>query len=476
MKKQKNIHLTIVTFNEITGAQNALTQIRKGHAIVGVRAAVVVQKDHANKLSVKDIGLTPKKGAFGGVVLGAVIGLIAGGTGLALGVLGGVLGALSIRRAQKSHLAPELKSQIQELIVPGSSAILIVGDRPLPDDRAAELESRGGQLYVNEIAPNTLEQLQSYDDEAYKTLTDELQASVEAVDPIRPPYPSIYLVLNPAAGGDEPIINTINDVFRPYGIQWDVGITHKYGDALELARQAAKAGYDLVAGYGGDGTQHEIANGLMGTGVTMGVLPGGTGNGFCREMGLPNKLRPALEILTTSRTVKHVDIVQFEDEYFIQRLYVGIEPEEQTSREMKDKYGTLAYAVSGYQRLKTHQDIQYRITIDGEVIETRATKVYVVNASQSGTGISVTGDRSSSDDGLLEVFVLDQDDLKTISAAANRMLNLHTQISGQFFWRGAEITIETDPDQPVWTDGEYQGRTPVGMKVIPGGLPIAVAE
>ena len=290
-----------------------------------------------------------------------------------------------------------------------------------------------------------------------------------------PPYPRIYLVLNPAAGGDEPIINTINDIFRPSGIQWDVGITHKYGDAQELAHQAAKAGYDLVAGYGGDGTQHEIANGLMGTGVTMGVLPGGTGNGFCNEMGLPNKLRPALELLATSRKVKNVDIVLFQGNYFIQRLYVGIEPEEQTSREMKDKYGTMAYAISSYRRMKHKKDIHYRITIDGEVLEMPASKVYVVNASQSGTGISVTGDLSSSDDGLLEVFVLDQANLKTISAAADRLLGLHTKLAGQFFWRGKEITIETEPDQPVWTDGEYQGRTPVTMKVIPGGLQIAVA-
>ena len=282
-------------------------------------------------------------------------------------------------------------------------------------------------------------------------------------------------MLNPAAGGDEPIINTINDVFRPAGIHWDVGITHKYGDAQELAHQAAKAGYDLVAGYGGDGTQHEIANGLMGTGVTMGVLPGGTGNGFCNEMGLPNKLRPALELLATSRKVKNVDIVLFQDNYFIQRLYVGIEPEEQTSREMKDKYGTMAYAISSYRRMKHKKDIHYRITIDGEVLEMPASKVYVVNASQSGTGISVTGDLSSSDDGLLEVFVLDQANLKTISAAADRLLGLHTELAGQYFWRGKEITIETEPDQPVWTDGEYQGRTPVSMKVIPGGLPIAVA-
>jgi YegS/Rv2252/BmrU family lipid kinase len=310
----------------------------------------------------------------------------------------------------------------------------------------------------------------------YEHPKDDSGVAAEAADNTPPPYQRIYLVLNPAAGGDEPVINTINDVFQPAGIQWEVDVTHKYGDAQELARKAAEAGYDLVAGYGGDGTQHEIANGLIGSGITMGVLPGGTGNGFCREMGLPDKLKPALEILATSHKVKNIDVVAFEDQYFIQRLYVGIEPEEQTSREKKDKYGTLAYAITVRDRLKTKKDIHYRITIDDEVIETPASKVYVVNASQSGTGISVTGDLSTSDDGLLEVFILDQANLKTISAAADRMLNLHTQGAKQFFWRGKEITIDTEPDQPVWTDGEYQGRTPVSMKVIPGGLPVVVAE
>ena len=286
----------------------------------------------------------------------------------------------------------------------------------------------------------------------------------------------IFVVINPAAGKDEPILNTCNDVFRSHDIEWEAGITHKYGDARRLAQQAADSGYDLIAGYGGDGTQHEIANALVGRKVLMGVLPGGTGNGFCNELGLPSKLLPALEVISTSEKIYHVDVVRLGEEHFIQRLYVGIEPEEQTSRELKDQYGTLAYAVSGYQRLTTFKDIAYRITIDGRTMEMPASKVYVVNASQTGTGLSVTGDLSRSDDGLLEVFVLDQRNLMTIAAAAERMLRLHTEIASQFFWRGRDITIATEPDQPVWTDGEYYGRTPVSMQVRQGQLSLVVAD
>ncbi|NJN54481.1 MAG: acylglycerol kinase family protein [Anaerolineae bacterium] len=91
------------------------------------------------------------------------------------------------------------------------------------------------------------------------------------------PGKKIHVVINPAAGKDEPILNVLNDVFHQFNIDWTVSITKKYGDATTQAREAAANGADIVAGYGGDGTQHEIANGILGTNAIMGVLPGGTG-------------------------------------------------------------------------------------------------------------------------------------------------------------------------------------------------------
>ena len=81
------------------------------------------------------------------------------------------------------------------------------------------------------------------------------------------PYPKVHVIINPAAGQDEPILNVLNDVFHPAGVAWEISLTHKSGDATRLAAEAAAAGVDLVAAYGGDGTQMEVANGLLGTGV-----------------------------------------------------------------------------------------------------------------------------------------------------------------------------------------------------------------
>ena len=287
------------------------------------------------------------------------------------------------------------------------------------------------------------------------------------------PYPRIHIVINPASGKDEPILNVLNHVFGQYGVDWTISVTHKYGDATAQAKDAIANGVDLVAGYGGDGTQHEIANAVLGTDAVMGILPGGTGNGFAREMGIPKTLAPAVELLCSSTKTRQIDVAQVNGQYFIQRLYVGTEPEEQTSREMKDKYGVFAYAVSMKNQVKDAKPVKYSVDIDGAQVEFFAEKVYVVNSGMMGTGLKITSNYAI-DDGLLDAFVLNAKDLATLKAAAERFLHLKTQAAGQFYRQCREITITTEPDQPVWTDGEYMGRTPITVKVHPGVLSIAV--
>jgi YegS/Rv2252/BmrU family lipid kinase len=475
--KEKPIYLTVAVFYALKQAEQTVQALHLQRRLKSGKAGMIVEKDLRGDLHLQEIGTSAGKGATSGAALGAVVSILTAGSGLALVALGGVLGGMEGKKTREDALNASPLDEITAAMAPGTSAILIAGDRALPDSVLVELRKSGAEIFSAEISGEEIKQMQK--DQAEKgsiELVEKLRNSVQSRAAIQAPYKKIHIVINPAAGKDEPMVNILNRVFRPYKIEWDVSITQKFGDAEVFARRAIEAGYDLVVGYGGDGTQHEIANAVMGSGVAMGVLPGGTGNGFANELGIPKSLAAAAEVLCTSRKLRKTDIVQLKDGFFIQRLYVGIEPEQQTSREMKDKYGTLAYAITAYQRRKAQQQANYRITIDGKVIERPANKVYVVNAAQTGTGISVTGKFSRSDDGLLDVFILDLKSLETISAAAERMLNLSTELAEKFIWQGKEITIETEPDKPVWTDGEYIGRTPVTMKVIPGGLSVVVPE
>jgi YegS/Rv2252/BmrU family lipid kinase len=285
-----------------------------------------------------------------------------------------------------------------------------------------------------------------------------------------PPYPRIHVVINPASGPNRPILNTLNDVFRKYGVDWDVSITKRYGDATRQAKDAVARGVDLVAGYGGDGTQHELANAVIGTATPMGILPGGTGNGFAREIGIPKDLREAVELLCTSENVRNVDAARVGDEYFIQRLYAGVPPESQTSRDLKERYGLLAYAITLPKQVLGVSESEFRLTIDGRVAEVSGIKCYIVNSGKTGTGISIDLDFSASD-GILDVFVVSRKPMSIMSAEA-RFLHLPTWDVGLYYWGGRKITIDAQPEQAIWMDGEYHGSSPVTAQIVPDALAV----
>ncbi len=472
-KNNVQLQLILAVFEGTDSAETAVKQLPKWEK--DAVEAIVIQKDDTGKLTFRDVGHTPTKNTITGAIIGGVVGLVTGGTGLALGVLGGVIGHYRGKKKLTTEKIPEQLSKTAGSLGLDSSAIIAVVAGGLASETITAIEALGGSIYQADLPDEASSEVAEQGEQAYAALLAILAEKTGGEAKLDIPYRKIHVVVNPVSGKDQPILNILNDVFYKNGVEWDISITKKFGDATKFARKAAESGYDLVVGYGGDGTQHEIANGVMGTGVPMGVLPGGTGNGFGNEMGIPTELKPAVELLCTSYNTRKIDIVKLEDGdegYFVQRLFTGIEPEEQTSREDKNKYGTLAYLGRDIKRLKAIQDIKYSLTIDGETIEVMGHKCYVVNSAKAGTGLSISK-KFEVDDGYLDVFMLSRDK-KSTDAALNRFFNLENEKTGMFYWRGQKIKIDAETDQPVWTDGEFTNRTPVSMEVVAGGLTVVV--
>jgi diacylglycerol kinase (ATP) len=286
-------------------------------------------------------------------------------------------------------------------------------------------------------------------------------------------YQNVVIIINPASGKQEPILNTINDVFHHHGVPWSIRITHKFGDASRFAREAAAAGADLVVGYGGDGTQMEVANGLIGSGVPMGILPGGTGNAMAFELKIPRDLRQAAELLCTSQKTRPVDLARANDKYFMLRLYSGVEEEQKTSREMKDKYGVLAYPMSVVGMLRDLNHAHYRLTIDGQLVEEDGVACFTINAGSLG-GVPLSFDAEIDvSDGLLDVFMINTD-LSSLGAATGRFLHVPSETARWHYWQGREIVMEADPPQTIWLDGELLGPTPVTITAVPAAIRVVV--
>ena len=290
------------------------------------------------------------------------------------------------------------------------------------------------------------------------------------------PYTKVHVVINPAAGQDEPILNVLNRIFHQAGVDWDVSLTHKSGDAARLAAEAAASGVDLVAAYGGDGTQMEVANGLLGTGVPQAILPGGTGNAMAHDLGISLNLREAAELIVASPKRRAIDLAKMGDRVFMLRAYAGFSEDEAASREEKDKHGQLAYVQSGLKFISDKQEVHFRATVDGEVIEGEALICFILNAGSIGgvMGISLpTVGNVDISDGYLDLYAITKG-LQPLRAVSKHLFNHEGSDAGVYYWRGKEITLEADPVQDVWIDGELGGQTPFTASAIPQALEIVV--
>jgi YegS/Rv2252/BmrU family lipid kinase len=285
----------------------------------------------------------------------------------------------------------------------------------------------------------------------------------------------VHIVINPASGQPQPILNQINDVFYPAGVDWDVSLTQKSGDATRFARQAITDGAEIVGAYGGDGTVMEVAQAVQDGDIPMAILPGGTANLMSVELGIPKDLTQAAQIIVDpGSVVRYVDMGQVGNQRFMLRVGIGFAGDKVkiADRELKDKWGILAYSIAGLKALKTTPVAQYHITVDGAEYETDGKTCLIDNAGNMGTQRVTAAKSISVSDGLLDVIVVRDASVGSWIAVGDQILGRKSNPEDVKHWQGREIKIECDPPQTVQGDGEIWDPTPVSATVLPGVLPV----
>jgi YegS/Rv2252/BmrU family lipid kinase len=284
----------------------------------------------------------------------------------------------------------------------------------------------------------------------------------------------IHIVINPASGRPKPILQILNDILRPRGVQWDVSLTKNSGDAERSSRRAAESGADVVAAYGGDGTVMEVARGLIGLETPMAILPGGTANLMGVELGIPKNIRQAVEIAADENSVQQwIDVGKVGDEYFLLRVGMGFAARkvQYADRKMKDRFGVMAYTLAAVKAITAKNSADYRLTVDGKVHEIRSVACQVYNAGNMGRpgtalapGISVT-------DGLLDLLAVREE---AMLALLTRGADFSVSHSDELFyhWKGRQLSIQAEPPQVIHLDGEIVGKTPVEVEVLPRAIKV----
>ncbi len=232
-----------------------------------------------------------------------------------------------------------------------------------------------------------------------------------------------------------------------------------------MAEQAAVSGAELVIVCGGDGTVRTVCAELAGTGVSVGVVPAGTGNLLARNLGIPLFLQAAVEVALNGQD-RAIDLVKVsgdgiaEDEHYMVMAGMGFDAAvmEGANEKVKAKVGWLAYVVSALRNLM-FPAVRLEISVDGgEWTRHRARTVLIGNVGYLQAGMPLLPD-AAIDDGVLDVVLLHPSRFLSWIPLAVRVLRKGKRTDDLINrMTGATVSVRASSDTPRQLDGDSIGR------------------
>ncbi len=293
--------------------------------------------------------------------------------------------------------------------------------------------------------------------------------------------PTARVICNPTSGGGVYDPDEIRNELDGMEIEWVQ--TEGPEDAIEAARDWHE-GLLIVAG--GDGTVNDAVNGLgkagFPEGVTLGILPAGSGNDLAATLEIPNDADLAEEVIRQNR-VRTLDVARVRSDGIGERFFInvatggiGAEISDANEGELKKRWGKLSYLRASLEVAKDFDVKELDLYLDDELHRVRAVNVVVGNCRFAGGGW-LAAPRANPEDGLLDVVIIEKLGLGDLLelAPASMARSDYLGKEGVFSARAKEIRVETQPPGLEFTaDGEVVGGEPARFSVVPQALKVIV--
>ena len=295
---------------------------------------------------------------------------------------------------------------------------------------------------------------------------------------------SALLIISPRRGKNVARLADLLAVLSAAGWKTDTALKEFAGHTMALAREAAEAGYDLVIGYGGDGTLNQVVNGVMAAKrrrSVVGLIPGGTANVWAHEIGLPDDPVKASLLLINSEGRKvdlgHVGVDSLHlpstkngppgkppsgrRHHFLLMAGLGIDAAvmRRVSAPLKERIGQAAVALAAAKELPFQHAFPIEIASSvpgGEravLWKGEALQVIVGNTRRYGNIAEVTGD-AHIDDGLLDIGIITAGDpLSTIEQVLAALLHREPAHGRSEYFRGRRFWITAPASVGLQLDG-----------------------
>jgi diacylglycerol kinase (ATP) len=251
---------------------------------------------------------------------------------------------------------------------------------------------------------------------------------------------------------------------------------HEVRVAVTMSAENARARVDecdpetVIIGCGGDGTVHGLLDPCIERGLTLGVLPAGSGNDIARTLGIHSASVAELVRLWGSTQPRPIDVgrVEPQGEWFLGVLSAGFDSRV-NERAHGRPGGTWRYLTAMVAEMGSLKAAHYRLNVDGEVQDGMALLVCVGNGRTYGSGMAVCPS-ADSHDGLLDVTWVGEVSTPTFLRLFPRVYSgSHVDRPEVRTFQATRVAIDA-PGQVAYADGERIGPLPIDVRIHPGAL------
>jgi diacylglycerol kinase (ATP) len=298
--------------------------------------------------------------------------------------------------------------------------------------------------------------------------------------------PYAHLIVNPTAGAGKTARKWpgIKDLLRNSGLDFEYTMTQASGDAIDLAKSAAKSGCKMVVSVGGDGTISEVVQGLYQANclkdIMLGIISSGTGADYIRTAGIPRSHPEACQLLLKPKT-RPVDVGVIEFTNGKKRLFINFaglgfatDVVRATNQKHKAMGAMPAYLVGLLCTLVTYQNKEVSITIGKHTEDRKVVTVLVCNGKYAGGGMMTTPNADLAD-GLFDVLIVDDMTKPDLICSVPRIYKgTHLTHPKVLVKRVENIEISSKAKIYIQADGDLIGKSPARFYVLPGVLNLIV--
>jgi YegS/Rv2252/BmrU family lipid kinase len=232
---------------------------------------------------------------------------------------------------------------------------------------------------------------------------------------------------------------------------------------------------DFVIAGGGDGTLNAVLQGIVGTGLPLGLLPLGTANDLARTLQIPSDLEGACDIIARGHQIR-IDVGLVNGVYFFNEASIGLSATlcHQITREEKARFGVLALFYNAVRLLITMRRFRALVSMDGgEEFALRTAQLTIGNSRNFGGFIAT--DDGAIDDRLLDLYSIGFENGWSYADAMIALLRRkYDEARSVRTLHGKRFEIRTGGPKRIEADGELVTKTPAVFEIVPHAISVFV--